>query len=34
MPFTLVADGNMFFGIPLVAGANNVGVCVVYFFRL
>ena len=33
-PFTLVTDGNMLFGIPLVAGTKNVGVCVVKFFRL
>jgi hypothetical protein len=34
MPFALMADGNMLFGIPLVAGTDNVRVCVVYFFRL
>ncbi len=33
-PLTLVTNGNMLFGIPLVAGTDNVGVCVVQFFRL
>jgi len=34
MPLALVTDGDMFFGVPLEAGAENVGVCVVYFFRI
>ena len=29
MPLTFVTDGNMLFGIPLVAGTDDVGVCVV-----
>lgn len=29
MPLTLVTDGNMLFGISLVAGTDKVGVCVV-----
>ena len=29
VPHALVADGNMLFGISLVAGTDKVGVCVV-----
>ncbi len=32
MPLTLVADSNMLLGISLVAGTDNIGICVVYFF--
>jgi hypothetical protein len=32
MPLTLVTDGNMLFGVSLIAGTDNVGVCMMYFF--
>ena len=33
IPLALVTDGYMLFGVSLEAGAENVGICVVYFFR-
>jgi hypothetical protein len=34
MPPAFLADGNMLFGISLVAGTDNVGVCVMNFFSV
>jgi len=34
VPLAFVTDSNMLFGIALVAGAEDVGICVVYFFRV